>query len=94
MPNLRETYADTLRAAAGADLLVTMIGNYASRLVAETRGMPWVSALHIPLGFFSAYDPPILEISPFLSKRLRRLGPVFWRPILVLGKRSSTGDVE
>ena len=40
MPNLRDTYEDTLRAAAGADLLVTMIGNYASRLVAERRGMP------------------------------------------------------
>ena len=89
MATLRESYEDTLAASENADLLVAMLGTYATRLVAEKRGIPWVSAMHIPLGFFSAHDPPILEASPFLSRKLRFLGPVFWGPLLGLGKRAS-----
>ncbi|MBI1312655.1 glycosyltransferase [bacterium] len=89
MPNLRDAFEDTLNAAKEADLLVTMMACYATRLVAEKERIPWVSAVHIPLGFFSGHDPPILEFSPFLSRQLRYLGPVFWRPFLELGKRVS-----
>lgn len=89
MPALRESYHDTLAVAEGADLLVTMLATYATRLVAEKTGTPWVSVVHIPLGFYSAYDPPILDVAPFLSSQLRSLGPVFWRPLFWLGKRIS-----
>ena len=50
MPALRESYEDTLAAAEGADLLVTMLASYATRLVAEKTGIPWVSAVHVPDG--------------------------------------------
>lgn len=89
LPALRESYEDTLAVAAGADLLVAMQAAYATRLVAEKLGRPWVSAVHIPLGFFSAWDPPVMDIAPGLSRMLRPLGPVFWKPLLGASKRAT-----
>ena len=89
MPALRGSYEDTLAAAEGADLLVAMLASYATRLVAEKAGIPWVSAVHMPMGFFSAYDPPLLGITPMLWKKLFFLGPAFWRPLCWFGKRTS-----
>jgi rhamnosyltransferase subunit B len=89
MPALRESYEDTLAAAEGADLLVAMLATYATRLVAEKATIPWVSAVHIPMGFFSIYDPPLLDFAPVLSKKLRFLGPTFWKPLFWSGKRAS-----
>jgi hypothetical protein len=71
MPAIRESYEDTLHAAAGADLLIGMHATYATRLVAEKTGVSWVSAVHIPLGFFSAYDPPILDFASSASRQLQ-----------------------
>ncbi|MHB1037971.1 MAG: glycosyltransferase [Pirellulales bacterium] len=88
---LRESYEDTLAAADGADLLVGMMAAYASRLVAEKKGITWVSAMHIPMGFFSAYDPPLLPGWPLLSRRLRFLGPKFWDPLGLFLKWGASG---
>ena len=87
MPALRESYEDVLAAAQGADLLVSHVLTYATRLVAEKTGIPWACSFLQPLGFFSAYDPPVLPQVPFLSK-LRFLGPAFHRPLFWLAKRS------
>jgi rhamnosyltransferase subunit B len=87
MPFLRESYEDTLAAANGADLLVSHVLTFTTRLVAETKGIPWASSLLQPLGFFSVYDPPVLPPAPFLSK-LRILGPIFHRPLMWCVKRS------
>jgi rhamnosyltransferase subunit B len=38
---LRESYADTLAAAEGADLLVSNLATLATRLVPEKSGIPW-----------------------------------------------------
>ncbi len=78
--SLRESYEDTLAAAEGTDLLVSMMAAYATGIVAEKKGMPWVSAIHIPTGLFSAYDPPLIPGFPGFSKGLRGLGPKFWGP--------------
>src|ERR1022692_4738954 len=75
MPVLRESYEDTLAAAEGADLLVSHVLTFTTRLVAEKKGIPWASTFLQPLGFFSVYDPPVLPPAPFLSK-LRILGPI------------------
>ena len=77
---LREAYEDTLVAAEGAGLLVGNLAAYSARLVAEKTGIPWASVMHLPIGCFSAYDPPLLPVSPALSKHLRCLGPTFWGP--------------
>jgi len=87
MPALRESYEDTLAAAAGADLLVGHTLTYTARLVAEKTGIPWASSLLQPIGFMSVYDPPVLPPAPYLEK-LRFLGPLFHRLLFGLGKWS------
>src|SRR5262249_22426927 len=89
LPVLRQTYEDMLAATEGADLLVAMQANYAGRLVAERRGLRWASAIHMPIGFLSAYDPPPLPGFPGLSRKLRFLGPAFHKPLIGLIKRAS-----
>jgi MGT family glycosyltransferase len=78
MPALRESYEDTLAAAERADLLVSHMITFTTRLVAEKKGIPWASSFLQPLGLFSVYDPPVLPQAPFLAK-LRFLGPVMHR---------------
>ena len=80
LKSLPEMYEDTLAAAEDADLLVGNMAAYASAIVAEKKGLPWVSAMHIPTGIFSAYDPPLIPGFPGFSKSLRGLGPNFWGP--------------
>jgi UDP:flavonoid glycosyltransferase YjiC (YdhE family) len=87
LPALRESYEDLLAATQGADLLVSHVLTYAARLVAEKHANPWASGFLQPLGFFSAYDPPVLPQMPWLA-RLRFLGPVFHRPFFGLAKWS------
>ena len=86
LPALRESYADTLAAAQGADLIVSQIP-LAARLVAEKTGIPWASTIHIPLFFFSGDDPSVFPIAPVLTKKLRMLGPRVWGPALRFAKR-------
>ena len=81
LPVLPQTYEDTLEAADGADLLVAMQANCASSLVAEKKGISWVSAMHLPIALASAYDPPVLPGFAGLCKALRFLGPAFWKPV-------------
>lgn len=89
LPVLRETYDDLLAATEGADLLVAMQANYTGRLVAEKKGIPWASAIHMPIGFLSPYDPPPFPLIPSLSKPLRWLGPAFCKPVIGLAKWAS-----
>ena len=79
--SLRDSYADTLAAAEGADLLVGNLATYAAGLVAEKKGIPWASVMHVPTLFFSAYDPPLFPGFPGISKSARFLGPSFWGPL-------------
>jgi UDP:flavonoid glycosyltransferase YjiC (YdhE family) len=87
MPVLRESYTDTLAAAEGADLLVSHMLTFTTRLVAERKSITWASSYLQPLGFFSVYDPPVLPQVSFLAK-LRCLGPVFHRPLFGCAKWS------
>ena len=68
LPVLRESYEDTLAAAEGADLLVSHSIAYATRLVSETTGIPWVSTIITPTGLLSGFDPPLIPGFPGLSK--------------------------
>jgi rhamnosyltransferase subunit B len=87
MAALRESYEDTLAAAEGADLLVSHLLTFTTRLVAEKQGIPWASTNLQPLGFLSAHDPPVFPQVPLLAK-LRFLGPAFHRVFFRCGKWS------
>jgi len=58
MPHLKETYADTLAAVEGADLLVSHQVPMTAPLVAEKTGIKRISCVLFPIAFASAYDPP------------------------------------
>lgn len=77
MPHLRDSAADLAKALEGADLLVNHTLAFAGPLLAQKRGLPWISTALAPLAFFSAHDPPILAPMPVLN-RLRAFGPEFY----------------
>lgn len=81
LPHLRGTYDDLVSATRGADVLVSHMP-WGSRLVAEKTGIPWVSTMVTPMGFFSAYDLPVLPVTFGLEPALRHLGPTFWTILL------------
>jgi rhamnosyltransferase subunit B len=71
-PNLREVYEDLDAAVAGADLLLTHPLPLVGPIVAQKRGLLWVSSVLAPISFFSAYDPPVLAQMPALYHLQRR----------------------
>src|SRR5262249_29266560 len=88
-PAMRETYEDISAASAGADLLVSHpLTAYATRLVSEVTGVPWASTMITPLGFFSAYDFPIIPVAPMASRALRLIGPTLSAPLIRLTNRA------
>jgi len=80
---LGEVYEDLNRAVEGADLLVTHLLPLVGPIVAQKRGLPWVSSVLAPISFFSAYDPPVppqmpalyhfVKLSPVLGRLFRRI---------------------
>lgn len=88
LPALRDTYEDVLAAANGADLIFSQYA-LGARLVAEKTGITWVSSIHMPMFFFSTHDLPVLPVAPKVTRKLRWLGPAFWRPVYWCAKRAS-----
>lgn len=78
MPGVCESYEDLARAAAGADLLVTHPLAFAGPLLAEKRGLRWVSTVLSPLSLFSAIDPPLFPAAAWL-RHVRKLGVAPYR---------------
>src|SRR5215217_7218034 len=86
LPALRESLEDLLGATEGADVVITHTLASAARLAAEARGLPWISAVMQPMGYLSAYEPPLIGPRA-MSHVLRRLGPGATRPVLKLARR-------
>ena len=86
LPSLRESLEDLLGATEGADVVVAHTLASAARLAAEARGLPWISAVMQPMGYLSAYEPPLIGPRA-ISQVLRRLGPGPTRPVLKLARR-------
>jgi UDP:flavonoid glycosyltransferase YjiC (YdhE family) len=92
----RETYEDTLaavRAAGGADLLVTHQVPITGPVVAEVTGVQWASAMLLPMGFLSAYDPPTPPQAPVVQ-RIAALHPAIARGTLALARGTMRAWVE
>jgi rhamnosyltransferase subunit B len=81
LPALRDTYEDTARVAAGADMIVTHPMSVAAFLFARKTGMPWASTALAPVSMYSIYDPPVLAGVPFADWLARR-GPSFHKYLL------------
>jgi UDP:flavonoid glycosyltransferase YjiC (YdhE family) len=62
--HVRTTYEDTADAARDSDLIVTHPLAFAGPIVAESRGLPWVSTVLAPLWFFSRHDFPVVPVLP------------------------------
>jgi UDP:flavonoid glycosyltransferase YjiC (YdhE family) len=81
--NLKEVYEDLNGAVERADLLVTHLLPLVGPIVAQKRGLPWVSSVLAPISFFSSYDPPVppqmpalyhlVKLSPTLGRLFRRI---------------------
>ncbi|PYR81272.1 MAG: glycosyltransferase [Acidobacteria bacterium] len=74
MPALRSDHAALDRAVQDVDGMVTHPITFAAPIVAQARGLPWVSTVLAPMSFFSPTDIPVLAPAPFLAP-LGRLGP-------------------
>ena len=73
MPGLRESTTDLIEAAAGVRAIVshTLVGG--GRLAAEVKGVPWISVVMQPMGYFPEGEPPVIG-PPGLAAVLRALG--------------------
>lgn len=74
MPGLRESTTDLLGIATDIDAVVSHTLVAGGRLAAEVLGLPWISAVMQPMGYLSAYEPPVLG-PPALARLLRAAGP-------------------
>ncbi|MBC8030089.1 MAG: glycosyltransferase family 1 protein [Pyrinomonadaceae bacterium] len=70
--NPREVYEDLDAAVEGADLLLTHPLPFVGPIVAQKRGLPWVSSVLAPISFFSSHDPPVLPQLPSLYHLMKR----------------------
>jgi rhamnosyltransferase subunit B len=84
-PSARETYADLLAAAGGADALVVGELLYVAPLVAAKLRIPWANVILSPSSFLSACDPCVLAPAPWLHG-LRHLGRWPHRLIFAIGR--------
>ena len=84
-PAARETYADLLAAARGADVLVVGELLYVAPLVAAKLRIPWANVILSPSSFLSACDPCVLAPAPWLHG-LRHLGRWPHRLIFAIGR--------
>jgi len=88
VPALRDSVTDLEAAAADVDLVVSHPVTFAAPIVAERRGLPWLSSVLAPMSFFSPHDFPALPNAPGLVV-LRRLGPWTGRALMALARRTT-----
>ena len=86
LPSLRGSLADLQCVMRDADLIIAHPLASAARLAAEARGLPWVSAVMQPMGYLSAWEPPVIG-PPWLSAAFRALGPGPSGRVLTLARR-------
>ncbi len=88
MPALRGDHAALDRAAQDVDVMVTHPITFAAPIVAQARGLPWVSTVLAPMSFFSPTDIPVLAPAPFLA-HLGRLGPWYGHLLARFARRQT-----
>jgi UDP:flavonoid glycosyltransferase YjiC (YdhE family) len=74
LPDLRAALEDQLGVVHGADLVLSHTLTPAAALAAEARGIPWLSTVMQPMGYLSAYEPPVVGPG-WIAAALRSAGP-------------------
>ncbi len=90
LPHVADTHEDTRAAIAGADVVVAHGLVFPAPILAGARDIPWVAVALQPMIFFSAHDPPIPSMAPWLEV-LRRLPPAASRAFWRLGRLQTRG---
>jgi UDP:flavonoid glycosyltransferase YjiC (YdhE family) len=86
LPYLEQSYDDLRDIAREADLIVGHPIAFATPIVAEELGKPWISVALQPSVMLSAFDPPSVSGVPVLE-RFRGWGPGFWTQFWRLARR-------
>ena len=83
---IRRTYADLLAAteAHRPDLFITHPLTFAAPLIAEKRGLPYLSVALAPGSLMSAHDPFVFPQAPFISRLQPLLGAANFDKLLRL----------
>ena len=68
IPYTRQSFAETMTAITGADLLVTHPITYGAHVAAQKSGIRWASTALAPMGMFSVYEGSARTQSPELAK--------------------------
>lgn len=85
IPFIEPSYEDVNQLADQADLLITHPLVLTASLVAEKKGIKWITVVLSPISLFSVYDPPMLWVN-FITRRWRP-GPTLSRLILKFAQR-------
>jgi rhamnosyltransferase subunit B len=74
LDNIRDTYEDLMAIAQDADFLIAHELIYAAPCVAAVLKLRWATCALSPASFFSAYEPLVTSVYPFLAS-IHRFGP-------------------
>lgn len=78
IPYIEENYRTLMSATEECDLIISHVLTFVSPIVAEKRGIPWLTVMLQPATILSVYDPPAFSFAVNLPK-LKFLGPAFFK---------------
>ena len=87
IPYTRQSFAETMAAIEGADLLVTHPITFGAHLAAQKSEIRWASTTLAPAGFFSVHDRSARRQSPELAKL--NVGPWLDRWLMVYARKET-----
>lgn len=85
--SLSDSYIDLNKAMQGADLLISHPMTLAAPILAEKKGIPWVSTVLAPASIWSDYDPFVPPDASWLYQVMRFGGPLVARGFKKLVER-------
>lgn len=84
VPHVERSYEELDAVAGGADLVVGHPVTWGAAMVAERRGLPFVSTVLAPLSFWSVHDLPVFPPAPWIKPLVDRwpgLAPTLMRAV-------------
>ncbi|MBE2256537.1 MAG: glycosyltransferase family 1 protein [Ignavibacteria bacterium] len=78
VPYVKENFETLMSVTEDCDLIISHVLTFVSPIVAEKRGIPWLSVMLQPSTIMSAYDPPAFAFAVNMPK-YKSLGPTFFR---------------